>query len=129
MRRQLARSAFVLAISLLSIVLATGGAAGQSGRTVTVTFADYYYSPNVVLISVGDTVTWSGQFAAHPLVSQDGLWTTQGGGTTFSYAFKQAGVFWHYCAIHGGPGGAGMSGKVIVAAGPLHFVSLPFVGR
>jgi plastocyanin len=132
MRRQLPRSALVLALALLLTALAASGAAGQSGRTVTVTFAGRTYTPAVVLISAGDTVTWTGSgttFTAHPLVSDDGLWPVQNTGTTFSYTFNQPGVYRYYCSLHGAAGGIGMSGKVIVVSGPLHFVSLPFVGR
>jgi plastocyanin len=35
-------------------------------------------------------------------------------GMSFSYTFDTAGEYPYYCAIHGGPGGSGMSGTVIV---------------
>ncbi|RMH35798.1 MAG: endonuclease, partial [Gammaproteobacteria bacterium] len=34
--------------------------------------------------------------------------------TTFRHTFTQAGEFPYFCSIHGGPGGVGMAGKVIV---------------
>jgi plastocyanin len=36
------------------------------------------------------------------------------GPQSFEHTFADAGEFAYYCDIHGGPGGAGMSGTVIV---------------
>jgi plastocyanin len=49
----------------------------------------FHYSPEVVFISPGDTVTWQGDFSMHPLVSDDGLWPTNGSGSQFSHSFDQ----------------------------------------
>jgi len=35
-------------------------------------------------------------------------------GETFSFTFNKAGVFPYYSQFHGGPGGRGMSGKIVV---------------
>jgi plastocyanin len=72
------------------------------------------YNPSIVVIQPGDTVEWDGDFISHPLVSDDGLWTTPTAGTQFTYTFPVTGTFLFHCMIHGAPGGVGMSGRVIV---------------
>lgn len=82
--------------------------------TYIITFAPFAYTPRTVLIQPGDTVEWSGTFSQHPLVSDDGLWTTNNTGTTFSHTFNTPGVYRFHCFFHGGPNGFGMSGMVVV---------------
>ncbi len=62
------------------------------------------YSPILVNVLVGDTVTWNGDFASHPLESQtipagaaSFVCTT---GTTFSYAVLFAGDYFFRCDNH-----------------------------
>ena len=82
--------------------------------TSIITFVCCEYSPATVTINMGDTVEWQGVFADHPLVSVDGLWPTNFTDTTFSHTFLEAGYYRFHCAIHGGPGGQGMDGVVLV---------------
>ena len=72
------------------------------------------YTPSEVVIQPGESVEWDGDFGMHPLVSDDGLWNTPTVGTQFVYTFTMTGTFLFHCAIHGGAGGVGMSGRVIV---------------
>jgi plastocyanin len=72
------------------------------------------YNPSEVVIQPGGTVEWDGDFTSHPLVSDDGLWITHTVGTPFQHTFPVTGTFLFHCAIHGAPGGVGMSGRVIV---------------
>lgn len=122
LRRISAGSAFkrFSPVLILSLLYAAGAhrARASAQTNVEVTFASFSYAPELVYITAGDSVTWQGNFFAHPLTSDDGLWATQSSGDSFSYTFQNAGVFLYYCTIHGGPGGAGMSGQVIVT-GPF----------
>jgi plastocyanin len=72
------------------------------------------YSPASIEAAIGDTVTFSGAFASHPLVWNDGDFTTQSTGTTRTYSFSRAGSFAFHCAIH-----ASMVGSVHVAGDQL----------
>jgi plastocyanin len=72
------------------------------------------YNPSIVVIQPGETVEWDGDFFPHPLVSDDSLWITPAAGAQFTHTFPVTGTFLFHCAIHGGPGGVGMSGRVIV---------------
>lgn len=58
------------------------------------------YSPSSVEAGVGDTVTFGGAFASHPLVWNDGDFATQSSGTTNTYTFLKPGTFRFHCAIH-----------------------------
>ena len=74
------------------------------------------YSPSTVAIKAGDAVEWQGDFGSHPLASEDGLWAAVSTGSTFRFTFTSPGTYRFYCLNHGAPGGAGMSGQVIVSA-------------
>ncbi len=60
----------------------------------------FIYSPREVRISPGDRVEWLGDFAMHPLVSDDGLWQVVNTGTQFSYTFDQPGTYNYHCLVH-----------------------------
>ncbi len=58
------------------------------------------YSPPNTEAAVGDTVTFSGAFASHPLVWTNSDFPTQSTGTTNTYTFTRPGTFSFHCAIH-----------------------------
>ncbi|MEI7801023.1 MAG: T9SS type A sorting domain-containing protein [Bacteroidota bacterium] len=63
------------------------------------------YSPNVVHVTVGDTVNWMGSFDNHPLASTSvpsGATAFSYGGpnSTFSYVVPVAGTYNFQCSIH-----------------------------
>lgn len=58
------------------------------------------YTPPDTTAAVGDTVTFSGAFASHPLVWNNNDFPTQSGGTTNTYTFTHPGTFSFHCAIH-----------------------------
>jgi plastocyanin len=91
-------------------------------------FVPFSYTPSEVVIQPGESVEWDGDFSSHPLVSDDGLWTTHAVGTQFVYTFTMTGTFLFHCANHGGFGGVGMSGRVIVKEFP-NKIYLPIVLR
>jgi plastocyanin len=69
------------------------------------------YSPANVFIKPGENVKWQGDFTIHPLVSDEGLWTTVNSGTQFEFIFNTPGVYHFHCLIHGP---FGMTGTVTV---------------
>ncbi len=83
------------------------------------------FSPATVTVGVGQTVTWTwAEGAQQHNVRPDDLVAKipPGEGSLFdaphsySYTFTQPGTYHYHCANHGGPGGVGMSGTVIVAS-------------
>ena len=96
--------------------------AQRSAETTTVEFGGalgFAYSPQHTFILPGDTIRWLGDFAAHPLISDDGLWQQVGNGTEFSFTFNQPGVYNYHCFFHGA---SGMNGTVTV--GVMHFLPM-----
>lgn len=75
------------------------------------------YSPETITVPVGTTVTWTNNGTVqHTVTADDDLFDSGllDVGGTFSYTFNEEGTFPYYCIPHGGPGGEGMSGTVIV---------------
>lgn len=81
--------------------------------------ADFSFTPDNIVVTVGDTVRWSyntGQFD-HNVKADDGSFTSGPPAPapwTFSHVFTAAGINRYYCEPHGGPGGTGMSGIITV---------------
>jgi plastocyanin len=67
-------------------------------------------------VSPGTTVTWHNNDAVrHTVTSDTGLFDGNlPGGADFQFTFSQPGTYPYYCKPHGGPGGKGMSGVIIV---------------
>lgn len=93
--------------------------AATATRTVTFTYPSY--TPKCAKIKAGQSVTFSGDFSAHPLTAgtvssgtatpQSGSPITNGTGTSATFAFPTAGTFPYYCGVHFS---AGMTGAIYV---------------
>ena len=86
-------------------------------------FASFAYNPTVVTITIGESVSWSGNFASHPLLQVDGPASdvaVPGGfaknmGSSYSVMFNTAGTYYFQCAVHGTAQlGGTMRGRIIV---------------
>jgi plastocyanin len=83
------------------------------------------FEPAIVNIIVGQSVTWvwpEGSLG-HNVVpdiktTPFASGTLADGPKTHSFVFNQAGTYRYYCQAHGNLGGVGMSGQVVVSAGP-----------
>jgi plastocyanin len=78
---------------------------------------NYSFDPAVITVTVGTTVVWTNKDnVSHTVTSDTGLFDSGllANAGTFSFTFAQAGTYPYYCRPHGGPGGTGMSGKIIV---------------
>jgi plastocyanin len=91
---------------------------------------DVAFSPAEIHVKAGDTVTWhdADEGLKHTVTAVDksfdsspqcgsgapGPGGCMGKGDTFTALFARPGRFPYYCRIHGGPGGDGMSGVVVV---------------
>ena len=99
---------------LTMMVTALCSSASRSATNYTIEFGGALgltYSPNFLSVSVGDTITWVGDFVTHPLSS-----TTipagatpwhNGTGSSFSYVVQVPGSYNYTCDVHG----PGMSGS------------------
>lgn len=84
--------------------------------------ANNTFFPASVTIAPGDTVVWLRIGGSHNVTADDGSFrlgetasgNVGGSWTTVSHTFNAAGTFRYFCEAHGGAGGLGMSGTVIV---------------
>lgn len=93
------------------------GTAG--GRTITFDNGNTTYLPNCLRISMGQSVTWMGDFTMHPLRSAPGnpgvgVIASTDTGASQSFTFNTTGFYGYYCNIHGSAAGTGMSGTIQV---------------
>jgi plastocyanin len=110
------RTAALAAAAVLLLVGAAPGAAWATDHPVTFPSGALPapYSPSAIEAGVGDTVTFGGAFASHPLVWTDGDFATKSDGTTGTYTFTRPGTFSFHCQIH-----PSMVGSVHVAGNQL----------
>jgi plastocyanin len=98
-----------------------GGGGGGNIPPNTILVSNNSFSPSQLTVAVGTTVTWSWANGAfdHNVVPDNGsVPATSGspmnGPHTYTYTFNTPGTFRFYCQVHGGPGGEGMAGSVVV---------------
>jgi len=87
------------------------------GDEAEVEMEDFQFQPKVLVIRVGTEVKWSNKDdAAHTATSDTGVWDSGylNKGDDFFFTFTEPGTYPYYCIPHGGPGGVGMSGTVVV---------------
>jgi plastocyanin len=87
-----------------SPITVTGGTTHQVG------ISGFTYTPNTLTIAPGDSVSFTAS-SFHPLRTDDDIFSCDANCTQ---TFNTVGEFRFYCNNHGGPGGAGMSGIIIV---------------
>jgi plastocyanin len=130
MKRKLSVWAFVIMSAMLMMACGgpavspastsapvTPGESGQAGSvTAMVTVRDFEFSPKVLTVKKGTMVIWTNQGQAKHTVTADAK-NFDGQimpGQTFTFTFDTAGTFAYYCTFHGGAGGKGMSGSIVV---------------
>lgn len=101
----------------------TSAPALHAAATFTVEVrANSTFSPASITIAPGDTVVWQRTGGFHNVRADDSSFrlgegaagNVGGSWTTVSHTFNTAGTFRYFCEAHGGAGGVGMSGVVIV---------------
>jgi plastocyanin len=99
-------------------------ASRASAATVNVDISGFSFRPDVLMITAGDTVTWTNRDSAqHSVLFLTGLGQTEnfGLGQSSSLRFVTAGTYNYICGLHG----QSMSGTVMVnpADGPIAVVT------
>jgi plastocyanin len=97
--------------------IAPEATAAATGGEAEVELEDFAFSPQVLTVKVGTQVKFSNKDdVTHTVTSDTGAFDSGSlrKGEEFFYTFTEAGEFPYYCAPHGGPGGVGMSGKIVV---------------
>jgi plastocyanin len=94
-----------------------GAAARADDVEAHVEAQDDFFQQEFVRIGVGGTVTWQNTGRnPHDVRTDDGLSRSPRlePGDSFAITFDEVGAFRYYCSFHGGAGGIGMSGIVVV---------------
>jgi plastocyanin len=109
----------VIALVLSAPSVAAGQEPQGPGPTVAAT-SDNAFFPRAVTVPPNTTVYWENRGLDHNVKFEDGLFEQPGDPMPTPWRvwrhFDNEGTFRYYCESHGGPGGAGMSGVVTVAA-------------
>lgn len=110
-------------VAVAALVTALVGVDVPEARaaSATVSVRDNVFSPQEVRIEPGDSVVWnygSGRNTHTVTSDEPGLFDSGDmrptSNRTFTRTFREAGTYPYFCRYHGAPGGAGMSGVVVV---------------
>ena len=85
-----------MCLLVLGVGLSVAGSASAADQPIA--FMNFAYTPRAVSINAGDTATFSGNFANHPLVWSDGSVTNTG--TSKTVTFTHPGTYAYYCQFH-----------------------------
>jgi plastocyanin len=108
----------MMVFAALSItLLAACGSASPSAAGPTVSITNNEFTPKILYIQPGQTVTWinNGQ-SIHTVTADDQSFNSGNvqSGHQYRHTFTKAGRYPYYCQLHGAPGGVGMAGVVVV---------------
>jgi plastocyanin len=86
----------------------------QAGEAQDVAIHNYRFTPGMLIVSVGTTVTWTNRdFDVHTVVADDTPPTFKSAGLdtddSFSFTFHKAGTYSYHCSVH-----PHMTGKIVV---------------
>jgi plastocyanin len=93
-------------------------ATGTGGGGRTVTLRNYAYHPKALTVPEGTTVIWHDLQGTHTVHADRGFFRSSPlvPDRKFDYTFRQPGIYLYHCDFHGGPGGIGMSGRIVVVS-------------
>lgn len=104
-----------LILLFMALLVACGGPTAPQGPTVST--LDNTFSPQVLHINPGQTVTWvnNGQ-TIHTVTADDHSFDSGdfNSGQTYTHTFTQPGRYPYFCQLHGAAGGVGMAGVIVV---------------
>lgn len=89
----------------------------ETAEPVSVAAVDSAFEPVEVTVPAGTTVVWTNEGQLAHTVTADDEQFASGSldpGATFELTFDTPGEYPYYCRFHGGPGGVGMAGTIIV---------------
>lgn len=101
-----------LITALVSLCLVAPQPASATGKAVTVEVTNFVFTPKVLTVTAGTTVTWINQDdIPHTVASTEGTFNSGALDTedVFTFAFTTPGVYNYFCSLH-----PKMTGKVVV---------------
>lgn len=114
--------ALVAVCTLVVLALAGGAvrAAPAAQSPMVINMKSFQFQPKSLTVPVGTKIVWTnGDQAEHTAQADDGSFDTgdvEGGATSKEITFDKPGTYAYFCKYHGGPGGKGMSGTIVVEA-------------
>ncbi|HEX8847726.1 MAG TPA: plastocyanin/azurin family copper-binding protein [Pyrinomonadaceae bacterium] len=113
-------SAFCLVVSAASqptkssTTLAAASSNAPAANTVEI--SNFQFTPKLLSVRVGTTVTWTSKEGTHTVTADNGVFASDNltAGQSFSYTFTKPGTYRYHCSFHGSKGGGGMSGVIKV---------------
>ncbi len=90
-----------------------------AAEQVTVGMEGVTFVPAEITVPVGTTVVWDNTSGLPHTVTADDESFDSGNmdpGATFEMTFNEPGEIPYFCRYHGGPGGVGMAGTIIVTS-------------
>jgi len=96
--------------------------AAAAPQTHPVEIRSNFFTPRVINISPGDTVTWTAIDNGHTVEADDGRFNFfpqrfLNRNEQVSFTFLTEETVRYHCRVHGAAGGGGMSGSIVVGAG------------
>jgi plastocyanin len=110
----------VATVAVATVAVATVAAATEPAAAperVEVSIQDFQFSPGRLTVRAGTTVVWTNNGRArHTATADDGLFDSGSlsGGGVFEFTFDTPGTYAYFCRLHGGHGGQGMAGTIVV---------------
>lgn len=100
-----------IALGFAAALLGCGSSTSVTMGGNAVNVEDNFYSPAMMTIAVGDTVTWTWKGAnRHSVTFDDGTTSPTQSSGTFLRIFSATGTYPYHCVVHG----VAMSGTVTV---------------
>lgn len=111
----------MLALALPLAALPSSAAHGATKTVMALSVPDNVFTPTSTVITQGDTVTWTTDgmvehnihFEEFPYVMPNPP-SKSSSDWPVAETFTQPGTYHYYCEVHGGPGGLGMAGTIVV---------------
>jgi plastocyanin len=104
-----------LLLVLLFALCTVSTASAQSDGSIRMN--EDSFDQTAIHVAAGSPVTWANSSAfVHTVTADDGTFDSSDvtAGSTFQMIFTAPGTYPYYCQYHGGPGGSGMSGLIVV---------------
>lgn len=99
------------------VVMLSGGPAVAQTDTVAIRVVDDAFRPGSIGVTANTQIVWTNEGTNDHTVTADNGSFESGAlepGDTFTVSIDAPGVFRYHCTIHGGPGGSGMAGTLVI---------------
>lgn len=105
-----------IALATAAAICSALPAVAQGDDQPIVSMDKIAFEPQTLTVQAGTTVTWVNGNITHTVTADDGTFDSGflGSGETFDVLFDTPGSYPYFCLPHGGPGGIGMAGTIVV---------------